>query len=59
MHFSLCNKVYFLIHKLVLKSYEAIQCRAFRKLELGHQVTMLDFIYMEGESMLMHKVKSF
>lgn len=38
MHFSLCKEVYFSIHKIVLKSYEGIQCRTFRKLGLGHCV---------------------
>lgn len=27
-------------------------------MELGHHVTMLEFIYLEGEDMLMHKVKT-
>lgn len=42
----------------MLKSYDDMQCRTFRKVELGHHVPMLEFIYLEGEDMLMHKVKT-
>lgn len=43
---------------LVLKSYEDLKCRNYRKLELGHNLTILDFFYLQGEDMLMHKVKT-
>jgi len=58
MHFSLCSEVYSFVLKLVVKSYEDTQHRTFRKLELGHHVTMVDFMYLEGEVTLIHKAKT-